>query len=284
MNNNKNNNLQANHVNRKLVVFDIDETLIFSSKKKIPDQQHHFTFFNGFCGLYYVYLRPYIGHLFYALKLMGYDYMFWSSGEKEYVNQIVQKLMQFLHDSKLEFDEPKAIWSASRCSNLSQKTLFRMMYPSADCFDSERNFFDGLILSRFRKANKPLKKVKRSLKYLLSSILIVDDTREKCMDNYGNSIIIKPFRGDQHDKELIRLMDYLQFLLCEPNVRTIEKRFWQSNNFTNMFSSLVLEDEKESSSDNREPILETNQSLPTEERNKDGFVLYFLVQHLCWFC
>jgi RNA polymerase II subunit A small phosphatase-like protein len=58
-------------------------------------------------------------------------------------------------------------------------------------------------------------------------VLIVDDTPEKCVRNYGNAIHPRPFEGAEDDDELDRLARYLVLLKDEPDMRTIEKRRWR---------------------------------------------------------
>ena len=54
-------------------------------------------------------------------------------------------------------------------------------------------------------------------------MLIVDDTQEKCVRNYGNAIHPLAFEGDGSDAELRLLADYLATLNDETNVRRIER-------------------------------------------------------------
>jgi RNA polymerase II subunit A small phosphatase-like protein len=57
--------------------------------------------------------------------------------------------------------------------------------------------------------------------------LIVDDTPEKVLHNYGNAIYAKPYYGDANDRELAILATYLLALKDAENVRTIEKIHWR---------------------------------------------------------
>ena len=72
---------------------------------------------------------------------------------------------------------------------------------------------------------KRLKKV-RKFGFELETTIIVDDTQEKCKDNYGNAIYINEFNGDPNDMELVKLKDYLIQLSDVENVRKVEKRYW----------------------------------------------------------
>jgi TFIIF-interacting CTD phosphatase-like protein len=71
-----------------------------------------------------------------------------------------------------------------------------------------------------------LKKVKRQ-GYALESIIAIDDTPKKWEQSYGNLLRVKPFEGDETDRELKHLLVYLNTLKDAINIRTIEKRGWR---------------------------------------------------------
>ena len=50
----------------------------------------------------------------------------------------------------------------------------------------------------------------------------------KLARNYGNLVRLDDFVGSQNDRELKRLRNYLDDLARDSNVRTVEKRGWQS--------------------------------------------------------
>lgn len=58
--------------------------------------------------------------------------------------------------------------------------------------------------------------------------MIVDDSREKAKNNFGNAIYVSEFKGDREDNELMMLSEYLLKLKYADNVRTIEKRNWRA--------------------------------------------------------
>ena len=45
--------------------------------------------------------------------------------------------------------------------------------------------------------------------------------------NYGNLVKIEDFVGDQSDRELLYLIEYLKELNGVDNIRSIEKRGWR---------------------------------------------------------
>jgi len=73
---------------------------------------------------------------------------------------------------------------------------------------------------------KKLSKVK-NIGYDIDRILMIDDTPKKLSQNYGNYIRIRPFEGDQSDREFEQLGLYLESIADEPDLRSIEKRVWR---------------------------------------------------------
>ncbi len=57
--------------------------------------------------------------------------------------------------------------------------------------------------------------------------LIIDNTPQKLESNFGNLVAVRDFEGDQSDRVLLALAEYLVKIVGEPNFRTIEKRGWR---------------------------------------------------------
>lgn len=173
----------------KLLILDLDETLIYGTEEKL-DRDADFII----QGIY-VYKRPYLDDF---LKEMNqyYELAIWSSGSKEYVETIVDRIIP--EGIVLRF-----VWSRERC------TLKRDI-------ELDQYFF-----------LKNLKKVKK-LGFELEKILIVDNTPSKVSLNYGNAIYPLDYEGDESDQELLYLSQYLKRLKDVENFRKIEKRDWQS--------------------------------------------------------
>lgn len=87
---------------------------------------------------------------------------------------------------------------------------------------------DGYMLDPWDHLHyiKPLTKVRKA-GWRLERVLIVDDTPEKCVRNFGNAIYPRPFEGAEGNDELKHLAAYLATPKDEPNVRTIEKHRWR---------------------------------------------------------
>ena len=173
----------------KLLVLDLDETLIHATKTKLDDITEDFRF-----DKYFVYKRPFLDQ-FLKEASKHFSLAIWSSAGDEYVAEVVRNI-------KPPEIELFAVWGRSKCSQKRDRTF--------DTFYFEKR------LDKFKKRGFPLER-----------ILIVDDTAEKAACNYGNAIYIKEYKGDPQDNELLTLLDYLITLKPIDNVRAIEKRFWR---------------------------------------------------------
>ena len=181
---------------RILLVLDLDETLIHASDTSL-DRPADFTVFG-----YHVYRRPHLD-AFLAAVGESYDLAVWSSASDDYVELIVREIFGA--------DPLHFVWGRSRATLPRIITSDDYLYWPTD----------------HRHYVKPLAKAKK-LGWPLERILIVDDTPEKCVRNYGNAIYAHPFEGDLADDELPLLAAYLETLKDCPNVRKVEKRRWRS--------------------------------------------------------
>ncbi len=182
-----------------LLILDIDETLIHARTEELCGLKYDFKVFN-----FYVYKRPYLDH-FLSFVFENYHVAFWSSASDDYVEEIIQKL---LNDNQ----KPKFIWGNKRCTPMSVDLLNEFGY-----YNHTSNHY---------VYTKCLKKVKK-YGYRLERTLIVDDTPAKVVKNYGNAIYIDEFTGSTTDNMLNYLKDYLKELEVIQNVREIEKRWWK---------------------------------------------------------
>ena len=193
MGNNQNNNKYK--YNDKLLILDIDETLIYSSEEqlvRLPDFELDF-------GLekYFVYKRPGLQEFILQCS-KWFRLAIWTSSGSDYAWEVIQNIFPGNYNLKLEF-----IFTLERC-------LFRRN-PELD------------VIEVF----KPLKKVKRK-GFSLDSVLIVDDIAQTFKYNYGNGILVKEYRGEEDDIELSLLLKYLEMIRWEEDVRIIDKRQWKN--------------------------------------------------------
>jgi carboxy-terminal domain RNA polymerase II polypeptide A small phosphatase len=181
-----------------LLVLDLDETLIHAREEPLDRQPDHVIYD------YHIYRRP---HLDAFLEQCFSDFAvgIWSSASDDYVHAVVDSIVPQMH--RLQF-----VWGRSKAS---YSRVLR---------DDGSGFFDP---SNHRHYLKPLVKLKR-FGWPLERMLIVDDTPEKCVRNYGNAIYPQEYDGSVQDDELLHLARYLNTLKGAANVRKIEKRRWRT--------------------------------------------------------
>ena len=173
---------------RKLLVLDLDETLIHATEQSLEREADFMV------GKYHVYARPYLKEfLQYAFR--EFDVGVWTSAGAQYAKDIVSEVFK---DTV-----PLFLFSSLRC------TL-------------RRNFNTNEYVPV-----KRLSKLK-SMGYRLEQIIAIDDTPEKHKENYGNLVHIQEYKGEANDAELPLLSEYLGELAREPNIRAVEKRGWRS--------------------------------------------------------
>ena len=63
--------------------------------------------------------------------------------------------------------------------------------------------------------------------YNLKDIVLVDDSRKIRLINPKNSMVISPFTGEEDDKELIRLENFLLSIRKEENFQKIDFSEWE---------------------------------------------------------
>ncbi|MEM8967696.1 MAG: HAD family hydrolase [Bacteroidota bacterium] len=182
-----------------LVVLDLDETLIHSTRSP-KDDQWDFEIYD-----YKVYKRPHLNAFLEEIK-RNFRVAVWSSASDDYVNSVVRAI--FPKDYPLEF-----VWGRSKCTR-------RIDYQQMEITGYHDPYHHSFYIKR-------LSKLKRSRKERLEKVLIIDDTPRKAIYNYGNAIYPSEFTGDPADDELLWLIQYLGTLKEVDNVRTIEKRGWR---------------------------------------------------------
>lgn len=185
---------------RMLLILDLDETLVHASSTPL-DRAADFR-----VAHYHVYRRPHLDDFLTAVSTM-YDLAVWSSASDDYVKAVVANIFPKL-------DALQFVWGRSRA------TYRHIAYTddfTANAYDPE-HFFYIKDLSKVRRLGWPLERV-----------LIVDDTPEKCIRNYGNAIYPTPYEGSLQDEELPHLASYLETLRDVHNVRKIEKRRWRTS-------------------------------------------------------
>ncbi|MBS1992655.1 MAG: HAD family hydrolase [Cyanobacteria bacterium SZAS LIN-3] len=192
-------NVPAAAQKKPLLILDMDETLLFGVDLEDDDKAKRIPLpgvavdFQIDTVLYYK--RP---HLDEFLRRMWkvYDLAVWSFAGATFVEGATAQFMT-------GHPTPLFVWNGKRSSH---KTVFEPYYQ--------------------RVRVKNLKHVWK-LGFDKNRTLIVEDSPEKCILNYGNAVYIKEFVGDQGDEELLHLAAYLETLVHEPSFRKVEKRHWR---------------------------------------------------------
>jgi len=186
---------------RKLIVFDLDETLVYASLKWLPNRKHDFRFKE-----YYIYKRDGVDYLLHILHATGYETGIFSAAQREYVLKITTELY------KPHKFRPLFVLSGEDCESK------RMHAWTEDK--------TGIISLRTMTYHtiKPLQKIHRLTKIPLCRILIVDDLPLNSAQNADQYVQIATFDPEQNptpDPWLYKLAEYLteiisqQTTLCE---------------------------------------------------------------------
>lgn len=176
-------------MDQKLLILDLDETLIFASETPL-DAPAHFR-----AAQYHVYRRPWVNE-FLDFARANFELAVWTSSSQLYAEAVVPSL--FPADYPLSF-----VWDRRRCTTVLDAEVHEYIHV------------------------KDLGKVKRR-GYRLESVIMLDDTPEKLMRQYGNHLWLEPFMGDPRDRELLDIQPFLLHLSKKNNVRRIEKRGWRN--------------------------------------------------------
>lgn len=156
----------------KLIVLDVDETLIHSSDKKTI---HSVKLDDGDL---YLNPRPYLNR-FLKYLFKNYYVIIWSAGEKKYIDFFVKTFI----------------------TSLGYKPLLVLTRNNCDTIIVEDNEVDYI---------KPLSIIWRKYKSFNSTnTIIVDDKKSTAIFNPTNHISIKKYENQENDKELYKLMIFL---------------------------------------------------------------------------
>ncbi|MFQ5540433.1 MAG: NIF family HAD-type phosphatase [Candidatus Binatia bacterium] len=176
--------------NSKLLILDLDETLIYASEQPLPIAPDFAV------GGYHVYTRPHLAR-FLERCTAHFELAVWTSSTADYARAVLAHIKP--PDVHFSF-----VWARDRCTRKR---------------DLERQTYVWI---------KDLKKVKKQ-GYALEQVIVVDDSPEKLARHYGNLVCVRPFTGDAGDEELMHLADYLLQLAGVENVRRVEKRGWRTH-------------------------------------------------------
>ena len=168
-------------VQRKLVVFDLDETLVHASQVQLAGVH------DMEVPPYFVYQRPFVHELL-EFAFEFFDVGVWSSSSTEYVAAVTGYLFS---GYPLKF-----AWSVEKCVQRPDPRTNGYVYI------------------------KDLRKL-QSLGFMPDHITIVDDSPEKVQRQPHSLLSVKPFAGDYKDCELLEIKSALQAILSEARTGAI---------------------------------------------------------------
>ena len=172
----------------KLLILDIDETIVHATQKDIGRECDFET------DLYFVYERPYLDE-FLTFCFDNIKVAVWTSAGEQFADNIAKEVIN-------KFGTLEFIWSNEKCTPRFNPETFE----SVD--------------------TKNLDKVKKK-GYSLDNVIMIDDTPEKLLRHYGNLVRVREYTGQMHDNELKILVEFLEYLKDVSSIRKIEKRGWQ---------------------------------------------------------
>lgn len=176
------------NLERKLLILDLDETLIYATEEKL-EREADFS-----VGQYCVCKRPFLNE-FLEFCFENFDVAVWTTATKSYAEEILKVILK--KDQTLQF-----LWTRERCTF---------------AFDTEER--EHFYVKRMYKI--------RRCGYKLESVIVVDDSPNVWQSSYGNLVHINKFEGNQGDNELEILPVFLEKLKNVENIRSIEKRSWR---------------------------------------------------------
>lgn len=171
----------------KLVIFDLDETLIHARMAQL-NRPAELNIEN-----LHVYIRPYAADLI-ELAAQRFSVAIWSAGSPRYVEVI----SQFLLETRVA---PLFVWDRERCSKKSSFFSFGEIFTK-DLSLVEEFGFD------------------------LASVLIIEDDPVKIADFKDNAIIVRQYLGEAEDDELERLSSYFDAIDTVSDIRELDKNRW----------------------------------------------------------
>lgn len=177
---------------KKLLILDIDNTLIYSHKDINVNHDFVLKFNDG--DVYYVNKRPYLDEFLNYCK-NNFRIGFWSAATENYVNEVLKHILGDL--------KPELVWSEKRCTFKIQQTFFE---------------YTKVVYKKLKKVWK-----KKDLNVSKKDVLILDDTYSTYKYNYGNAINIDRFFGEEDDIELLRIVDLLESIKECDDVRIVPK-------------------------------------------------------------
>lgn len=191
-----------------LLILDVDEALVFGTDPtgEIPDPPPPRIDFWTSGGVFPVMKRPGVDEFLRAcFSSTLWRNAIWSTSGKNHVRDVIDNLLLPQERRELEF-----VFTNKQCTRILLDPEDEGWTPSGE------RFIDLKVFKKLRRRG-----------YDLNRVLMIDDSPRVLCKNYGNLVRIKPFTGDTSDRELLRVLPFLEKWFQDPRgVRSIEKRGW----------------------------------------------------------
>ena len=213
-------------MNKKTLILDLDETLIYAPYEKLgKDEDAICSFSNG--QKYYVYKRPGLDKfLDYCTK--NFNIGVWTSAGEEHAKNICNLLFK---------TSPDKIWTSDQCNrvtlheaDLDGETIkyFRYRKTISYWLDPKEtsNYLMEIVPKQGLAGNNGIKNLNKWAKHFntpLKDIIMIDDSPHKLINNTGNYFYIKSYRGEEDDTELTRITNLLEHIKNEKNICALKK-------------------------------------------------------------
>lgn len=213
----------------------------------------------------FIYKRPHLDDFLKYCHMNFKNVAIWTAGDDAWADLIVSKI---LDPSLASSKKGKRLVSSAGCTPISSPIRRRpildeieLKSDSSDestdlesedeCEIEEPNTFSFVysferckpIIIKDRKTDKsyqyyskPLKKIwkcktLRSMGFTRQTTLILEDTPENCVDNYGNAIYISSYdittTKSRFDTSLLKIQGLFENILPSNDLRIFEKRGWE---------------------------------------------------------
>jgi len=176
-----------NKRSNKILILDLDETLLHATMFHI-NRSPDFEL-----GLAQAYLRPGLRE-FMRTVLDRFETGIWTAATREYTLDAITRFVN--EPGRLSF-----IWSREQCSTRTDKATGE----------------------EYR--TKDLSKVV-ALGHPIESIIVVDDDLKPWGEYQDNVVLVKKYRGESEDSDLVLLLAYLEILGSVQDVRAVDKKEW----------------------------------------------------------
>lgn len=140
-------------------------------------------------------------------------------------------------------DDEDELISENESQELEEEKPFSFVYTFNRC--KPVIIKDKKSKKSYQFYSKPLKKIWQSKKlremgFTRQTTLIIEDTPENCIDNYGNAVYISPYDitnpRSRFDSSLLKIQHLFSQILDTADIRAFEKRGWENMNFPKVLS------------------------------------------------